>query len=215
MTPTEFSPYEYFNRVIGFWWLVALATFLGGAFGYIFYHIQHPEYEATATYIVTIDLNRFPFQDVREDLIQYNEDMAVNSTQNVLLSREVLEKVITELNTMGISLTQNDLSNNSTIERKQDVWELRYRSQNPLVAQDIVDTWSKIGYEAMLSWQEAGKTPNYVIIQSPTLAEVPNEPVIYDRNKVILAGAVIGFIIGILVTSLISHPLKKPIQEHQ
>jgi hypothetical protein len=215
MTSNEFSPYEYFNRVIGLWWLVALATFLGGAFGYLFYHLHPSEYEATATYIVTIDLNRFPFQGVREDLIQYNEDLAVNSTQNALLSQEVLDKLITQLKTLGISLTKNDIIKNSTIERKQDVWELRYRSQDPLVAQKIVDTWSEIGYQAMLSWQESGKTPDYVIFQSPTRADIPQEPVVYDRNKVILAGALIGFIFGILITTLISHSPKKPLQENR
>lgn len=215
MTSNEFSPYEYFNRVIGLWWLVALATFLGGAFGYLFYHLHPSEYEATATYIVTIDLNRFPFQGVREDLIQYNEDLAVNSTQNALLSQEVLDKLITQLKTLGISLTKNDIIKNSTIERKQDVWELRYRSQDPLVAQKIVDTWSEIGYQAMLSWQESGKTPDYVIFQSPTQADIPQEPVVYDRNKVILAGALIGFIFGILITTLIGHSPKKPLQENR
>ena len=141
--------------------------------------------------------------------------MAVNSTQNALLSPEVRDQVITQLNSMGISITHNDLINNSTIERKVDVWELRYRSQDPLKAQEIVDTWSKIGYQAMLSWQESGIAPDYVTFQSPTLAEVPQEPVLYNRNKVILAGALIGFILGIIVTSLINRTPKKPLQDPQ
>ena len=213
MTPDEFSPYEYFNKVIGLWWLVALATFIGGAIGFIFYQLQPPEYEATATYIVTIDLDRFPFQGIREDLIQYNEDMAVNTTQNVLLSREVRDQVITELNAMGISLTHNDLIENSTIERKQDVWELRFRSEDPQLAQKIVDIWSKIGYQAMLSWQESGKAPDYVTFNPPTLSLTAQDSVVYDRNKVILAGALVGFIIGVITSSLISRSPKKSFQE--
>ena len=215
MTPDEFSPYEYFNKVIGLWWLVALATFIGGAFGFIFYQLQPPEYEATASFIVTIDLNRFPFQGVREDLFQYNEDMAVNTTQNVLLSQELRDQVITQLNTIGISLLQNDLIENSTIERKQDVWELRFRSEDPLQAQKIVDIWAKIGYQAMLSWQESGKAPDYITFNPPTLSVTPQEPVVYDRNKIILAGAIIGFIIGIITSSLMSRPPKKPYQDHK
>src|SRR4030042_2843474 len=127
MIPNELSPYEYFNKVIGLWWLVALATFIGGAIGFIFYQLHPPKYEATATLFVTIDLNRFPFVGVREDLIQYNEDMAVNTTQNVLLSQEVRDQVITQLNTLGISLTHNNIIENTTLERKQDVGELRFR----------------------------------------------------------------------------------------
>ena len=101
MTSDEFSPLEYINKLIGLWWLVALATFLGGVFGFIFHQVKSPKYEATAAYIVMIDLNRFPFQDVREDLIQYNEDMAVNITQDALLSREVRDMVIVKYEGIG------------------------------------------------------------------------------------------------------------------
>jgi uncharacterized protein involved in exopolysaccharide biosynthesis len=215
MTSNEFSPLEYFNKLIGLWWLVALATFLGGIFGFIFNQVKSPKYEATAAYIVTIDLNRFPFQDVREDLIQYNEDMAVNITQDALLSREVRDMVINKLKELGISLTPNDLINNSTIERKQEVWELRYRSQDPQQAQGIVDTWAKLGYEAMLSWQESGKAPDYVKFNPPTLSDIPQHPIVYDRNKLIFAGALIGFVVGTITASLISRPTKKSAQETQ
>jgi uncharacterized protein involved in exopolysaccharide biosynthesis len=215
MSPNELSPYEYFNKVIGLWWLVALATFIGGAIGFIFYQLHPPKYEATATYIVTIDLNRFPFVGVREDLIQYNEDMAVNTTQNILLSQEVRDQVITQLNTLGISLTHNNLIENSTIERKQDVWELRFRSEDPLQAQKIVDIWAKTGYQAMLSRQESGKAPDYITFNPPTLSLVSQEPVVYDRNKVILAGALIGFIAGVIASNLISQSPGKSIQDRQ
>ena len=213
MTSNEFSPLEYFNKVIDLWWLVALATFFGGVIGFIFHQFQPSVYEATASYIVTVDLNRFPFQDVREDLIQYNEDMAVNITQDALLSQEVRDVVIGKMKEMGITISPNDLIDNSTIERKQELWELRYRSKNPQQAQEIVDTWAKLGYDAMLSWQESGKAPDYVVFNPPILSDIPQQPVVYDRNKLILAGALFGFIIGIITASLISRPKKKSVQE--
>lgn len=214
MPSDEFSPFEYFNKIISLWWLVALAAFLGGAFGFIFTLFQPPEYEATATYIVTIDLNRFPFQSTREDLIQYNEDMAVNSTQNALLSPEIRNQVISQLKTMGISITQNDLIAYSTIERKQDVWELRYRSVDPVEAQKIVDTWATLGYQAMLAWQASGKAPDYVTFNPPTMSDSPQEPVLYERNKVILAGVLIGFILGVISSGLVSRSMNKDMQIH-
>ncbi len=209
MTSTEFSPYDHFTRVFGLWWLVAVATFLGGAFGYLFYHLHPPVYEATATFIVTIDLNRFPIQGMREDLVQYNEDLALNTTQDALYSLPVREDVITQAKNLDISLLPIDLLKNSTIERKQDVWELRYRSRNPLDSQTVVNLWADIGYQAMLSWQESGKAPRYVIFQPPTMAYLPQEPVLYDRNKVMLAGALIGFIVGISLPNLINHAPKR------
>ena len=144
MTSSEFSPHEYFSRVINLWWIVLFATFFGGVLGFIFFHLHPPVYEATATYFVTLDLNRFPTLGVREDLIQYNEDMALNTTGGVLLSIEVLNNVVLQMKNLGQSLTVKDLLNNSTIERKHDIWELRYRSQDPSVAQSIVNTWAQV-----------------------------------------------------------------------
>jgi uncharacterized protein involved in exopolysaccharide biosynthesis len=211
MTSNEFSPYEYFSRVMSFWWLVLLLTILGGTLGFIYFHLHPPVYEATSTFFVTLDFNRFPTLGVREDLIQYNEDMALSSTEGALLSTEVLNNVIIQLKNLGISLTVKDLLQNSTIERKHDIWELRYRSQDPSVAQAIVNTWAQIGYQAMLSWQASGKSPDYVIFQSPTQALIPQQPVLYGRNNLILAGALIGFIAGIIISTLISRLPKKPL----
>ncbi len=204
MSSNEFAPYEYFDRVISLWWLVALATILGGTFGYLFSKLNPPLYEATSTYIVTIDLSRFPLQGVKDEFLQYNEDLALNSTEDVLLSAEVRDKLIAQMQNLGILLTPLELQKNSTIERKQEVWELRYRNPDSLVAQEVVSSWAKIGYQTMLSWQETGKIPDYVIFQPPAPGLLSQEPVVHDRNKVVLAGALIGFIVGIIVTSLIS-----------
>jgi uncharacterized protein involved in exopolysaccharide biosynthesis len=212
MTSTEFSPYAHFNRVISLWWLVALATILGGAFGYLFYLLRPPVYEATAIYIVTIDLNRFPIQGMREDLVQYNEDIALNTTQDALFSPQVKESVITQAKSQGLTLTPYNLLTDSTIERKQDVWELRYRNQDPETARMVVNLWANIGYQEMLSWQESGKAPDYVIFQPPSLALTPQEPVLYDRNKVMLAGALIGLIVGISLSNLINYVPKRTLQ---
>jgi hypothetical protein len=209
MASSEFSPSEYFSRVMSCWWVVLLVTILGGAFGFIFYHLHPPVYEATATYFVTLDLNRFPIQGVRQDLIQYNEDMALSTTQGALLSTEVLNSVVVQAQSLGQSLTVTDLIDNSTIERKHDIWELRYRNQDSATAQAIVNAWAQKGYQAMLSWQASGKAPAYVVFQPPTPATLPEQPVLYGRNNLVLAGALIGFIFGILISILLSRAPKK------
>jgi uncharacterized protein involved in exopolysaccharide biosynthesis len=212
MNSNEFSPGVYFSRVMNAWWLVLLTTFLGGVLGFVFFHLHPSVYEATATYFVTLDLNRFPTLGVREDLIQYNEDMALNTTGGALLSAEVLNNVITQVRDIGQSLTVKDLLDNSTIERKHDIWELRYRSRDPSVAQSIVNTWAQLGYQAMQSWQASGKAPDFVIFQPPTLALIPQQAVLYGRNNLMLAGALIGFIAGIIITSMLSRASKEPLQ---
>jgi len=213
MTTNEFSPYKYFNHVLDYWWLVLIATILGGTLGFAFYHLHPSIYEATATYFVTIDLSRFPILGVREDAIQYNEDMALNTTEGALLSSEVINNVIIQVKTFGKSLTEQDLLQNSTIERKHDIWELRYRSEVPLDAQTIVNIWAQIGYQAMLSWQSSGKAPAFVIFQPPTPALIPQQPVLYGRNNLMLAGALIGFIVGIIISTCLSQAPKKSHQD--
>ena len=204
MTSNELSPNRYFTRSVDLWWLVFLAALLGGALGYIFFSLRHPIYEATANLYVRIDLANFPMKGVRDDLLQYNEDMAVNVTRQILLSRPVLNDVVSQLKSKSVNATTSDLLQNYTIERKLDVWELRYRSQDPSKAQTIANTWADIGYQAMLTWQSAGKTQSYVIFQSPSQAILPIQPVLYGRNNLILAGALIGLIIGIVLANWLS-----------
>jgi len=214
MSSNELSPYEYYNRIVNYWWLVFLATLLGGALGFVFFHLHPPVYEATTTYIVTIDLTKFPIQGVKDDVILYNEDMAVNTTEDALLSDKVLKDLFTQVKSSGVSLTYNELTQNYTIERKQEIWELRYRSPVPSDAQIVVNTWAQIGYQAMLSWQTTGKAPAYVIFQPPSPANLPTQPVLYGRSNLILAGALIGLIIGIIISSRLSRfPMRRPARQ--
>jgi capsular polysaccharide biosynthesis protein len=201
MNSNEFSPYDYFSRIVNLWWLVCLSILVGGALGFAFFQLHQPVYEATATYLVTIDLPSFPMQGMQTDLIQYNEDMAVNTTQGVLLSDAVINDLSTQLKTMGIPLTTGDILQNYTIERKHEVWELRYRSHVPSDAQTVVNTWAQIGYKAMLAWQATGLAPAYVIFHPPSSALLPNQPVLYGRNNLVLAGAVLGLIVGMVLSS--------------
>ena len=213
MSVDEFSPVRYISRVMNYWWVVLLATFVGGALGYVFFYLHAPVYEATATFFVTLDMNQFPTLGTREDLIQYNEDMALNTTEGALLSSDVLDEVLMTAQGQGKPLTAADLLDNYTIERKHDLWELRFRSPDPQFAQSIVNRWAQVGYQAMLSWQSSGKAPEYVIFQPPRLALLPQQPVLYGRNNLILAGALIGFMIGILLSSQLIRRLKPPIAE--
>ncbi len=213
MTSDELSPYDYINRTLNLWWLVFVATLLGGALGFVFFHLHPPVYEATATYFVTIDLTLFPLQGVKEDLIQYNEDMALSITEGALLSPAVLKDLLDQLKVDGISLTTRELLQNYTVERKHDVWELRYRSRVPVDAQKVVNTWAQIGYQAMLSWQSTGKAPMYVIFQPPSSVTLPTQPVFYGRSNLMLAGALIGLIFGIIISNRISRsPLKSSVK---
>jgi uncharacterized protein involved in exopolysaccharide biosynthesis len=213
MESDEFSPYLFFNRLMGLWWLVALAAFLGGIFGLVFSQLHPPIYEATATLVVTIDLDRFALRDINEDMLQYNEDLALNTTKAILLLPELRNDVLAELNRQGVSVTTEQLIKDYTIERKHDIWELRFRNEDPAIAQTVANIWIDLGYRIMLARHQSGEIPDYLVFQPPSPAGLPADPVVYDRNRLIFAGITFGFISGIVATSLISRPVRKPVPE--
>jgi uncharacterized protein involved in exopolysaccharide biosynthesis len=198
----EFIPLEKFYRILKLWWVVAITVFVGGALGYI-YHASHPPvYEATATFFVGIDMDKMALVPPRQDQIQYNEDMALAAVAGVLRVPEVQEAVIQQSAAQGVQLDAGRLYRNHILERKHAFWELRFRDTDPALAQKVVNLWAEIGYRTMVEWQASGKIVNFVIIYPPTPAVLPLKPAIFDRNRLMAAGGMAGFVIGIVLTSL-------------
>lgn len=202
----EFVLLDHFNQVAKLWWVVALALFAGGLGGFLFHQIQKPIYEATATFYVTIDNNKMPdLRSLPKDQYQYNEDLALSSTQAMLLSPEVVQAVLDESTRLNNPTDwETLLIHDSQIERRHAFWLLHYRNSDPLKAQAIANFWAQKGYEAMIAQQKAGAIVPFVLFSPPSPAGLPKRPVLYDRNKVILAGAMIGLIPGILLADILA-----------
>lgn len=197
----EYVPLEHFNRLYRRWWLIVLATILGGGLGYLYYAAQTPIYQATATFYVTIDLEKFPFEETPIDLFQYNEDLAIAAVEGVMRSQEVLQGVLDEAARQGLPLSTPELIYNIGIERKHAFWEARFRHSDPALAQAVVNLWAQMGYKAMLAWQEEGRVANFVIFNPPSLAPLPQEPVTPPRSQLMTAGSVLGFLVGVLAAN--------------
>ncbi|RPI27979.1 MAG: hypothetical protein EHM70_17220 [Chloroflexota bacterium] len=197
---SEFILLEQFNRIIKAWWLIVVAAILGGAAGYVFHRSHPPVYEATATFFVSIDASQT--QELPKDLYQYDEDIALAVTQAVILSPSVLENVTLAAHEQGIQVDPNGLFNNSAVERKHAFWELRYRDPDPSRAQTIANLWAEIAYQQMVAWKESGQIVNYVIFNPPIPAVTPEQPVLYGRNQLMLAGCLSGLVAGILLAEV-------------
>jgi hypothetical protein len=208
----EFTPLDEFSRLFRFWWLIAFSVVVGGLVAFGFHRANPPLYEATATIMATIDLEIFPFKNVREDLIQYNEDMALGAIEGALRSTEVTQALFTAAQAQAISLDAVVLTRSGTIERKHAIWEVRFRSPDPTSAQTVANLWMQIGYEAMQSWQSDGRIAPFIILEPPTPAALPIEPVAYQLNNVLLAGSMSGLVVGILITIPLTK-LKRPVRE--
>ena len=192
----ELSPLLYFNRLIRFWWIVVLCTLAGGAAGFIYSRIKPPVYEARAIFNISIDLKKVPVKQQPIEL--HDEDIALASLWGTMLSPEVLDYLIEAARKQNITLDWNIISKNYTVERKNSIWELRYRNNDPQVAQTVVSLWATEAYEVALQLQVDQKIPDYVIFTPPLIPEPPDQPVYYGLYRLLLAGGLIGLLIGLL-----------------
>ena len=202
----EFLPLQHFYRLTRTWWLIVLCAALGLGAAYLFHRLNPPIYESTASLNVTIDLAQFEMlTDVPKDKLQYNEDLAVSVTDQAFRSLEAYQAVLTRCIAKGLPIDSIDtLYANHTLERRHAIWQMHYRNQNPRVAQMVADTWAEVAYENMMHWQSTGQIPAYLVVMQPVPANLPSTPVLYDLYRLLLAGGLIGLIVGILLAEILA-----------
>lgn len=203
--PDEFSPLLEIQRLARLWWLMVLTAVIGGLLGFAFSRLNPPEYEAVATFFVSVDLTKTP----KPRLELHDEDLALATTNAVIMSPPVIDHVLAEAKEMGQALDRTALLRAVSVERRHAFWELRYRSTDPAIAQTMANLWAEKTYEQILVWQEDGRAVSYLIFSAPTLAGLPDSPVRFDTNRLVLAGSMLGWLIGILISNLASQARHK------
>jgi uncharacterized membrane-anchored protein YhcB (DUF1043 family) len=202
----EFLPLQHFYRLTRLWWLIVLCSVLGLVVAYIFHRFNPPVYEATASINVTIDLAKLQIlTDIPKDKLQYNEDLAVSVTDQAFRSLEAYQAVLTRCLAQGLPIPDiGTLYANHTLERRHAIWQIHYRHTDPRVALDVANTWAEVAYENMTLWQSTAQIPAYLIVMPPLPAFLPTAPALYDLNRLLLAGSLIGLILGILLTEFLA-----------
>jgi uncharacterized protein involved in exopolysaccharide biosynthesis len=199
---TEFIPLDALKRVLRLWWVVAAAVIIGGAVGFVFHRLHPPLYESTATYHVNLNFNQAD-QFVKPGDIkasQYNEDMALSAVKAALV--EVEPAVIADANQANITLSDDTFGANNNIARLQAFWEISFRSRDPKIAQKVVALWTDEATKAMYVYQQDGRMKTYVYFELINKASLPARPTYYGTNQMVLAGGLVGLVIGILLASL-------------
>lgn len=195
--PQEFSPKDTVIHMLHLWWLIVICMVLGGLTGLVIHYFRPPIYQAKATLYTTIDFQKIT--DVK--LTEYDEDMSINSVQSVMLSNNVIESVLIESAKSDFAIDYTTFMNHMNIYRKFSDFELLYRDSDPNKAQMVVNEWAKTGIQEYKRLRGEGNLPLYVDASIDSLAELPLTPVHQVRNSYVLAGSILGLVLGVILSS--------------
>lgn len=192
-----------FNKLMNNWWKITLFAILFGLLGLGFSYLQAPKYEAEAIFSSTINYSEINFENLVNEkneplqFTQYDLDLALGAIQRSLLKTQ--NAAYQFARNLDPSLSLNQFEKNTLIERLHDKWYLRYRHEDPFIAREVVNNWVDLGLDQLANDQTDGLVEPYIIVDLLLEANLPEVPVYQNRNVMILAGVVIGFIIGVIV----------------
>lgn len=197
------DPIITFKRLLTAWWKIVLIATLGGLIGLLVSLIRPPKFQAEATIHASIDFTQINFEnlvgqyDTPVIFTQYDEDLALQVVERVLLS--TWKQAYQFANTLDNNLNQETFWEDQQIQRFLGRWQLRYRHQDPEIAQAIVNYWTDVGVQALREAQESGKAESFVIIDLVSEAELPVKPIYHSRASLIIAGMLVGLAGGIIL----------------
>ncbi len=141
MKNLEFSVRDALSHSIDGWWMVVLLAMAGGMIGWAFHFFQPAIHESTATLTVTMEFTP-KSESYREDLIQYEEDLAFNSAEFIINSVPVRSQVMEEAQARGLNVTMDRLQQEFILERRLSNWDLHVRDRDPQVAAELANIWA-------------------------------------------------------------------------
>jgi len=199
----ELDPLNTFKNLLNNWWKIVLAAVLVGLVGLVISFILPPTYQAEATFHASIDFTQINFENLVDDnnnpvrFTQYDEDLALQVVQRVLLAEmdEAFDYALTLDPALDIETFKHDMQ----IQRYHAKWHLRYRHEDPKIAQAIVNYWAENGMEGLREAQATGEAESFVIVDLVSEALLPQTPLYRNRNTLVVAGTVVGFVAGIIL----------------
>lgn len=199
----EFDPVKTFNNFVKSWWKIVVIAFIGGFLGLAFSFILQPTYQAEAIFNSSIDFTEINYENLVGEYdgparwTQYDEDLALQVVQRVLLGElaDAYAFALTLDPTLEIQTFQKD----KQIERYHALWFLRYRHEDPQVAQEIVNFWAVKSLDALHEAQALEMAETFVMVDLISKAALPGVPTYHNRNTLVLAGTMIGFLAGVIM----------------
>jgi len=189
------------QHLLNNWWKIALFAIIFGLLGLGFSYLRPPKYQAEAIFSTSLDYSEINFENlVDEDhqpvtFAQYEVDLALSVVQRSLL--KVRDEAMAFAQSLDPSLTDEQFLKDSLIERLHSEWYLRFRHVNPEIAQDVTNYWAELAIQQLEQDQAESILESYVLVDFLSEASLPGTPIYQNRNILMMAGFVIGFIVGI------------------
>ena len=211
-----FDLLETYQHLLGKWWVIVIAAFVGGLLAFGLSFLRPEKYQAEAVFNASIDFTEVNFKNLQDEegnpvtFTQYDEDLALQVVQRMLLATK--KEAFQYAQSLDPALDIRTFDKNYQIRRYHALWYLRYRHQDPQTAQSIVNFWAERGWDALQEAQQDGRAEEFVILDLVSLAELPQAPIYYNRNNLILAGTMVGFLMGMILVDF-SQRYGKKLQE--
>ncbi len=181
-----------------FYWLIALISILGGAAGFAFRYISPPAYESKATLHVMVDFTNTELNKPASAPARiYDEDQSMQTIQSAFI--ETIPQVVAYAQNLNLPVDHNYFSSNFSIERMLAFWDIRFRYKDPVIAQKIVNDWVQQSLSLLEAKKKSGVLKPYISYELVSSASLPSRPAYYQTNSLVLAGALIGLILGIIL----------------
>lgn len=198
-----FDPVKTFEKLMAGWWKIVIVAIAGGLIGLTISIIQPPTYQAEAVFHASIDFTEINFENLVGEngaplrFTQFDEDLALQVVERMLLSE--MDAAYQYALTLDPDLDVETFERDKQIMRYHAQWRLRYRHEDPKIAQAVVNFWAEKGWKALQEAQETEKAETFVIVDLVSKAGLPQFPLYDSRNTLITAGTVFGLMIGILL----------------
>jgi hypothetical protein len=197
------NPVDTYKHLFSTWWKIVLLAVIGGMVGLLVSFVLPPTYQAEATFHASIDFTQINFENMVGEyghplvFTQYDEDLALQVVERVLLAER--RNALQFAQTLDPTLDADRFWDSKQIQRYLARWQLRFRHEDPEIAQAIVNYWASIGMDALVEAQESGRAESFVMITQVSDADLPQRPTYHNRSALVLAGTMVGFFSGILL----------------
>ena len=138
-----FKPLDLLQSIMKQWWMTSISMIVGGFCALLLTQFLSPKYEGSASFSVTIDYTR------TGSLSDVQEDQAMRGIGYVITSDEVIDTVVDEVQLLQNDYSKDQFEKESTIDREEFQWTMRYRSSDPKYAEKIAAFWADISFSVI------------------------------------------------------------------